>query len=89
MTTDTVTIRTVAKTLDITSMAVSHWTHGSRQRKALPAQQTQCGLVTRITIKKTDLEKWLAQYRPDLLRVWQQAERRTKRRSSRIEKEPL
>lgn len=66
----TLTLREIARRLDITLMAISLWREGSEQREPLPVIITNRGGANRVSIVETELMKWLGEYRPDLLARW-------------------
>lgn len=70
--TDTVTpltVRQLARILDITEMAIRDWEDGSHIRRPFSFQRSKRGTRTEVRIDPRELEGWLAEYRPDLLQI--------------------
>jgi hypothetical protein len=58
----------ICKRLDVTTLTVNNWRKGTPHREPLKFSKDQKG---RILITQPDLFKWLRDYRPDLLELWQ------------------
>jgi transcriptional regulator with XRE-family HTH domain len=68
------TISYIARRLDVTRLAISHWlqvsTHPTVTRRPLPAAAYKVGSSHRYVIRENDLLSWLSEYRPDLVQRW-------------------
>jgi hypothetical protein len=66
----TITSREIARTLDVTPLAILGWRRGSRDRAPLPVIYRKLGKARRVRITEDDLRSYLFTYRPDLLAIW-------------------